>query len=263
MEEAIFISKASELKNCSKRYSRIYFGNEFCQKLIPTREELEKILDFTLSKNLGFTFVTGFATDSDLNYLQDLLGIISNRIPNSEIVINDWGMLDIVRKYNLMPIVGRLLTKQKRDPRILNLTGKLTEGALERLKAAAISSYLARFLKNNSVERMEIDNLPQGISTNEYIKTEGLHISLYFPFNYVTTSRECIFNNNPLQPEGGILPKCGKKCRLSNPIVLQHHTMPLPLYMKGNTVFLANRKMPDYLEQEGIDRIIYQPDLPM
>lgn len=262
MEEAVFITKISDSQCLSNRYSRIYFGNEFCQRLIPTIKELEEILNFVLSKSLNFTFVTGFVTDSDLNYLQDLLDIISYRVPNSEIVINDWGMLCIVRKYNLKPVVGRLLTKQKRDPRILTLLKKLPEKALECSKAAGIGSYLIRFLRDNAVERMEIDNLPQGIRLNESVKLEGFHFSLYFPFNYVTTSRQCIFNNGCLHSEMELPPKCERKCRHST-IILKHHTMPLPLYMKGNTVFLENLKTPDYLVQEGIDRIIYQPDIPM
>lgn len=262
MEEAIFITEGSGLRNWSDRYTRIYFGNEFCQSLIPARKELEDILDFVLSRDLNFTFVTGFVTEPDLDYLQDLLVVISLKNPNTEIVINDWGMLRVVRKHNLIPVIGRLLTKQRRDPRILNLRGRLTEEAVERSKAASIGPHLIRFLKNNSVKRMEIDNLPQGISVNKHIKLEGMHLSLYFPFNYVTTSRQCIFNNGSLQSERCLLPECGRKCKL-NPILLRHYTMPLPLYMKGNTVFLENRKMPDYFSWEGIDRIIYQPHIPM
>lgn len=262
MEEAIFITEVSELKNWSGRYSRIYFGNEFCQRLIPTVEEVEEILNFTLSKDLRFTFVTSFVTDTALDSLQDLLNIISRKTPNSEVVINDWGMLGIVRKHNLIPVVGRLLTKQRRDPRILNLKGKLTEGAIERSKSVGIGSYLIQFLKNNDVERMEIDNLPQGIKLREYINLERFHFSLYFPFNYVTTSRRCIFNDGCHQPEGGVLSKCERRCRHS-PVVLRHDAMPLPLYLKGSTIFLENRKLPDSIAQEGIDRIIYQPDIPM
>ncbi len=254
IEEAVFITGIQELKDWTGRYSRVYFGNEFCQNLIPAKKELEEILDFVLSRNINFTFVTGLVTESTLSYLQELLAIISSRNPDAEIVINDWGLLGIVRKYNLTPVIGRLLTKQRRDPRILNLKGRLTQEALERSKSASIGTHLIRFLRSYSVERMEIDNLPQGINANEHINSEGMHLSLYFPFNYVTTSRQCVFNNGS--------PKCAKKCKFS-PILLRHRTMPIPLYMKGNTIFLENQKMPDYLAQAGIDRIIYQSRIPM
>lgn len=262
VEEATFIIDTADLKNFSDRYTRIYFGNEFCQRLIPSASELEEVLDFILSKSLNFTFVTGFVMEQDLNYLQDLLVIISGKAPGAEVVINDWGMLDIVKKHNLMPVIGRLLTKQRRDPRILNLKERLTAPAKERSKSSAIGQSLVRFLKNKSIERMEIDNLPQGIQLGVNAGLEGLHFSLYFPFNYVTTSRQCIFNNGSPHSGRGLSSKCGMKCRLS-PIELRHCTMPLPLYMKGNTIFLENRKMPDYLAREGIDRVIYQPRIPM
>jgi hypothetical protein len=262
VEEAIFIANVSELQYLPDRYSRVYFGNEFCQKLIPSEKELEEVLSFILSKSLGFTFVTSFATDTVFEPLRNLFGAISKRAPDSEVVINDWGVLSIVREYNLKPVIGRLLTKQSRDPRILSLIDRLPRKAVERSKAAGIGPYLTRFLKTKAVERMEIDNLPQGIRLGECKKPAGFRFSLYFPFNYVTTSRQCLFDNGCLHSESELSPKCQRKCR-HNAIILKHHTMPLPLYMKGNTIFLENRKMPDCLFKEGIDRIIHQPDFPM
>ncbi len=262
VEEAVFITDTRDLKNFSDRYTRIYFGNEFCQRLIPSAKELEEALDFILSKSLNFTFVTGFVMEQDLNYLQDLLVIISGKAPGAEVVINDWGMLSVVKKHNLVPVIGRLLTKQRRDPRILNLKERLTAPAKERSRSSCIGGSLARFLKNKSIERMEIDNLPQGIQLGVNAGLKGLHFSLYFPFNYVTTSRQCIFNNGSLQSGRGLSFGCGMKCRLS-PIELRHCTMPLPLYMKGNTLFLENQKMPDYPALGYIDRIVYQQVIPM
>lgn len=252
MEKAVFITKISALKERLEGYSRVYFGNEFCRKLIPANEELADILDSVLSRSLKFTFVTGFVTDADIDYLQGSLDLISAKAPGSEIVINDWGMLDTVKKHGLSPVVGRLLTKQRRDPRIMNLLRRMPRGAAECVRSIGGGPSLIRFLKKESVGRMEIDNLPQGIAPAEDEGSGGIRFSLYFPFNYLTTSRECIFN-------GG---DCGRRCR-GVAVTLEHRSMPLPLYMKGNTIFLENSRLPDNLLRKGIDRIVYQPAIPM
>lgn len=262
MEEAIFIAGTSDLNGWSPRYSRIYFGNEFCRGLIPSREELAKVMDFVLSNNLGFTFVTGFATDADINYLKDLLSDVSLRLPGSEIVVNDWGFLNVAGGYKLTPVIGRLLSKQRRDPRILNLMRKLPQKAADCLKSSGGGPYLRRLLHKKSVNRLEIDNLPQGIILNGAAIAEGFKYSLYFPFNYVATSRECPFNNGRLAPGDGRPAGCGRKCR-GTIITLKHRTMPLPLYMKGNTIFIENRNIPESLSSKGIDRIVYQYGIPM
>jgi len=251
VEEALFITEPIDLVDLPDRYKRIYFGNEFCQRLIPADKELNQVLDITLSKGLQFTFVTGFVTDAALDYLKDLLAIISGRDPKAEVVINDWGMLNAVKEHNLTPVIGRLLTKQKRDPRMVNLPRRLPQKAVECSKASGISQYLIRFLKDNSVERLEIDNLPQSIRISDYVKAGITHLSMYFPFNYVTTSRQCLFDNG----------YCQKKCR-HNTIILKHRTMPLPLQLKGNTIFVENRQMPDSLTLDKIDRIVYQQITP-
>lgn len=247
MEEALFITGTIDIINLPLRCSRVYFGNEFCQRLIPTDKELNEILDIVLSKGLRFTFVTGFVTDKDLDYLKDLLAVVSKRDQQAEVVINDWGMLSLVKEYSLTPVVGRLLTKQKRDPRMVSLPKRFPRKAIECSKASGIGSYFIHFLKDNSVERVEIDNLPQGIRLGEYVKSSAIHLSLYFPFNYVTTSRQCLFDSA----------YCQKKCKYTA-ITLKHSTMPLPLQLKGNTIFVENRNIPDSHALDKIDRIVYQ-----
>lgn len=259
MEWAIFIAKSSELKNWSDKYSRIYFGNEFCQKLIPDVEETERVLDFVLSNNLNFTLVTSYVTDAGADRLRVLLRIISQRSPRTEVVINDWGMLDVVKEYDLKPIIGRLLIKQKRDPRITNLMGKLPKPMAECSKYASIDFYLSKFLKSKGIERIEIDNLLQGLELDK-AKTSSLLFSLYFPYGYVTTSRWCLFNGSNNIQDREFESQCQNKCN-GKVIGLRHASVPVPLYIKGNTVFFKNVRPPVCIERKEIDRLIYQANI--
>ncbi len=64
MEYAVFISKVENLKYCDHNFSRLYFGNEFCQHLLPSVLEMEEALNFIGA--LDFTFVTPYVTDEGL-----------------------------------------------------------------------------------------------------------------------------------------------------------------------------------------------------
>ena len=72
MEQAVFISKIPHLKYVNEKYSRLYFGNEFCEKLIPSVTDLKNTLGFVMNKRLDFSFVTPYATNIGLNKLKIL-----------------------------------------------------------------------------------------------------------------------------------------------------------------------------------------------
>jgi len=55
MEYAIYITKISQLNLRGNNFSRLYFGNEFCQEIIPTLKDLEEIIDET--SNLELTLM--------------------------------------------------------------------------------------------------------------------------------------------------------------------------------------------------------------
>lgn len=260
MEWAIFISKAADLKYWDKKYSRIYFGIEFCERLIPDVRDMQQVLDFVSKNKLALSLVTCFVTDQGLQQTINLLQLLHRFRPGSEVVINDWGLLRVVKDLGLKPVLGRLLVKQKRDPRILDLKDKISKAVRLQLQDAKLNSYFLEFLKDKGIERAEIDNLLQGIKTEKF-SFSSLSFSLYVPFGYITTTRICPFI--PANKNGerlGIFP-CDKECR-TEPFTFSHPSMSTPLILKGNTVFFENHKMPDNEIGIAINRIVYQAVLP-
>ncbi len=266
MEKAIFISKIENLGYVDGSCTRVYFGNEFCQRLIPSVKALEKVLKFVAKKKLNFTFVTPYATDNGLRTLKPLLKFLNKNNP-CEVVINDWGVLRILNSdyKNLKPVLGRLLSKQKRGPRIMNVWDKLPKTAKEYFKQTSITVPIYRkFLNDNRIKRVELDNLLQGIDLNFNFPDSEIHGSLYVPYAYVTTTRLCLTANcdKPKKVDKiGIFP-CNKECQRYT-FELKHKAMPVTLILKGNTQFFKNDKIPKNLEKRGIDRIVYQPKVPM
>lgn len=263
MEKALFISKVENLKYFNKDYTRLYFGNEFCENLIPTINELSKVLSFISRKKLDFTFVTPYITNKGLKKLQPLIDLVSKENKEAEIVTNDWGLLKLVNSKKLKPVLGRLLVKMKKGPRILNLIGNTPEETINPFRKSNIEvPIFQRFLQENNIERVEIDNLLQGIDLD--LSTSHLKGSLYIPFIYLTTTRRCLINSSDLISKEdiiGIYP-CHRECQ-NYTAELKHELMPKTIILKGNTQFVKNEKIPNNLEKNGVNRLVYQPEIPI
>lgn len=265
IERALYVAKVAHLQHYDGSFSRLYFGNEFCQRLIPTAKDLEQVVDLVSENNLGFTFATPYVTDEGLIILEPLFREIEVRKPGSEVVFNDWGVLRILneRYPDLEPVMGRLLNKMKRGPRLMNLLGTLPQATVKYFRSCSLDVPLYQhFLFVNRVKRVELDNLLQGIDLD--LSRSGISISLYTPYAYITTTRLCLAISREVhgkEDEIGIFP-CKKECQEYS-FQLSHASMPLPLIRKGNTVFFRSEVMQEGLEKKGIDRVVFEPEIPI
>lgn len=267
MEKAVFISKTTHLAKATKEYERLYFGNEFCQNLIPGEQELGAALGAARKNGQKFTLVTPYVTDEGLERLKPLLDTLSEQKENVEAVVNDWGVLRLINKKHrtIEPVLGRLLNKMKRGPRILKIMDKIPKSALSYFQKSNITvAEYRKFLNKQGIKRLEFDNLLQGIDLDLNYKDSPMRGSLYMPYAYVTTTRLCLTNGCDRIGETdrvGIFP-CGKECQKYT-FKLTHKDMPAEILLKGNTQFFKNEKTPEGLEEKGIDRIVWQPEIPV
>lgn len=191
IEKALFINKINDLQS-SLFYDRLYYGHEFCEYLLPSENEFKHILDFVIAKNLPFTFVTPTISNDKIGFLEKLIDIAIEKVSllnKFEIVVNDFGVLSIIGQRNISNTVisaGRLMTKQKRDPRIKYLTS-LTESAKKYyMNFAMDSSSCLAFIRDFKIKRFELDNVLQGILRQSEIRS-----SLYMPYCYISTTKLC------------------------------------------------------------------------
>jgi hypothetical protein len=237
---------------------------------------LKKWFFFTNTKKIKFTFVTPFVTNYGLKRLYALL-VFLNQQGRIEVVFNDWGVFKLIRDNfkNLEPILGRLLTKQRRDPRIsklflaqqktrqvleqngrikkIFLPKKIPDELFKHYQASVINvAVFKEYLLSCNIKRVEIDNLVWEMD----IKTgKRIGVSIYLPYGYIATTRLC-----------GKLTlsytSCHKECKKYFLQLNNAHTA-VPIYSIGNTLFYRS-KIPtnQYLKEKGINRIIYQPRLP-
>jgi hypothetical protein len=265
MEQALFVSKVDNLKyfEDTDEFSRLYFGIEFCERLIPDADDLKKVISFVNEKKIDFTLVTPYVTEDGLERVERLLKTLAVLKPGSEVVFNDWGVFQVMdEKYpDLIPVLGRLLNKMKRGPRLMNVLDKIPEESVRYYRSPGITVPKVReFLLKNRINRVEFDNLLQGIDLER--TGDEIRKSLYLPFAYITTTRLCLTalcDQPDRVKEVGILP-CGHECQrytfcLKNPIMIAN------LIRKGNTIFLCNEDIPDNLRM--FDRVVIEPEIPI
>jgi len=272
LEKALFVAKPVKL---AADVDRIYFGNEFCENLIPDLQSVQEVFSWAGTSNVGFTFVTPFVTNSGLNLLENILSFLDSQ-RGCEVVFNDWGVCRQLKNRfkNLIPVAGRLLTKQRRDPRMLNIFESKRDfiekkspdgtkrkilirkpvpaGLFEHYQGSVVNvPAFQEYLSSNGIKMVEIDNLVWKMRVD---LPERIGVSIYLPYGYISTSRMC--GKLTLTYKA-----CGQECRKYY-FELTDPSLPVPIYGIGNSVFYRS-KTPSaaYLKRMGVTRVVYQSRL--
>ncbi len=260
-ENALFITQIENLKYLTPDFKRVHFGVEFCERLLPPAAEVRDMLTEVAGRGIPFTLVTPYVTEDGLQKVEKLLELLPEA---AEVVFNDWGVFRLLHeKYpQLVPVMGRMLTKIKRGPRIMNFTDKLPKDALEHMRSTNLGvPRYTQFLFANNIRRAELDNPLQGL---DFSGIPGeLKLSLHIPFVYVSTTRFCLTANcDDAEKKGfiGVFP-CGKQCK-EYTFYLDNAAMTTLLIRKGNTIFFRNAAVTDEIRASHIDRVIIAPEVP-
>jgi len=260
--------------------SRLYFGQEFCQHLIPTPEEVVQAA-FT-ARQLGweFTYVTGSVTDAGLARTEANLRALNEARIACEVTVNDWGVLRRIREaYPEFALnIGRLLIRQQRLARFTDVTSRpvntkaiqtsedaIRANQLRALRGVNVSNpaYRKR-LDEAAVQRLDLDIVPQGIDLPE--GTWGFGVSCYYPWTYVTGGRNCLTAafDDPLRKHVVVDGPCPRSCQQINRATVTDMDKDTIL-QRGNTIFVVNQSYATpYLDGTlPIDRIVLEPYLPI
>ncbi len=279
-------------------FSRVYFGNEFCEKTISSYRDIKTVLALTEKKNLEFTFVTPYVTNKGLWKLRKIFDHLGKVKKEIEVVVNDWGVLNLLhRDYrHLKPVLGRLMNSMIRMPRFEkvwpklnpkqmaylhsmllkkennakrsgNLWLKLTARQIKALQSCSVSlSSYRRYLSGFNIKRVEFDLVPQGINLD--FSRSSLKASIYYPWAYITTGRVCEIGSMhlPAKEKFTLYGDCRKECRDYYAVWKSDWPfMSENIFQKGNTVFMKSNAsveiFKDYLNK-GFNRIVYEPVLP-
>ena len=244
--------------------TRVYVGNEFCNHLFPHIEQLFAILKNAQKEGLRQTVITPLLMEHTIEATELLLHRLEafSREHDSpvELVVNDWGMLDMLKRCapSLEPTLGKLLNKRKKDPRAEWYWGhERHEKDLER--NSLNSPWYRRFLAELGIERFEFEPGPLRGSI------PGPGHTLHFPYYYTNSSVFCMLYAEVTEFYAGrqrLVRSCPRYCTDFCYLYPDH----LKLVGKGNTLFgfddqvlVDPRSLENYVAQ-GIDRLVFTPD---
>ena len=240
---------------------RLQFGNEFCERLIPSPTALRQAIGLADAAGLALTLATPSVPDAGLAKLRRLFRLLPE---GSEIVVNDYGVLRLLaHEYpGLEPVAGRQLCKMIKDPRLPNEQwARLNPPGLG---SAVFETLLSRF----GVRRAEVDVPPFAQPTD--LKAGGLALSVHAPFGYVLRGRVCRIGSLRFEGADKFRPDqtCRKEClryasRLTRPA--DRDNCDLNSFQRGNSIFYRHdprmrEAMWRAVENGWVDRIVLAGD---
>jgi hypothetical protein len=243
------------------RVSRLHYGNEFCEQLLPARRELARVIEVARAADLAVTLATPLVSDRGLDRIGRLLPLLPE---GSEVVVNDLGVLRLTAREfpGVEPVAGRQLYKMVKDPR-------LPSARWARLNPpGAGRSALRGLLGRCGVRRLEIDVPPYAQPTDFH--PDGLPLSVHAPYGYVVKGRVCRLGSLHLEDaeKFAAAHPCRKECltygcTLSRPPAIGTHD--LSTFQRGNTIFYRHgpeltRTLWDLVERGWVDRIVLAGD---
>ena len=237
--------------------TRLYIGNQFCHLLFPKEDVLFALMDKTWADGLAVTLSFSYLREFMLKPIQQLLETLNfwcqKHQTTVEIVVNDWAMADLLTAFpHLHPILGVLINKRRKDPRLSYKKGELSALSENSINADFYRNFLAETCRITRYEEESCSYLPE--------LPEGKH-SLHLPFYQTNTSQYCPLYARCKRGSRGAqtLPKdCPHWCRE------YAFLYPAHLHMLGryNSLFALDTgilRSPELLGgwlREGVDRLV-------
>ena len=237
--------------------TRLYIGNQFCHLLFPKEDVLFALMDKAWADGLAVTLSFSYLREFMLKPIQQLLETLNfwcqKHQTTVEIVVNDWAMADLLTDFpHLHPILGVLINKRRKDPRLSYKKGELSALSENSINADFYRNFLAETCRITRYEEESCSYLPE--------LPEGKH-SLHLPFYQTNTSQYCPLYARCKRGSRGAqtLPKdCPHWCRE------YAFLYPAHLHMLGryNSLFALDTgilQSPELLGgwlREGVDRLV-------
>ena len=224
---------------------RIYIGDEFCSNRLPGVKDFVRFFRLAEGQDLQVTLLTPMMSNHGLDHCLALIDFIAAEQSATEIVVNDFGLLSLLReKYpQIKRAAGRLLNKGYKDPRLLDheVFKDLSDETRSLLNESTFDHpFFQEMAQTLKVERLERDLLPYG--ETRMPESNGLKTAIYFPFGYITTGRICWTATFTQSRKAAFVPPgcCHRPCNVMA-FKLNHKQLFRPVVQNGNTVFFLYR----------------------
>ncbi|MCC7385826.1 MAG: hypothetical protein IT384_28515 [Deltaproteobacteria bacterium] len=249
------------------RFERLYYGQELCERLIPSAREVIHARRFARERGWQLSLVTYAPSNAALDgwiAVLDAIRLDGAAEDGFEIVVNDFGLLVACRQHvgDAPLVLGRHMKRMLKDHR---LPAAAPQVEWDREEIA--------LLKDQGASRVELDLTPSGLPQ---VKGLSLPASAYLPCGCMATGRACMSGSLRLPSEHKFRPgaPCARECQavsfdLEDPGGPRDPSAaPVRLFLRGNTVFFvpSPRVLEDSLRSlgaRGFDRAVLQVGPPI
>ena len=258
MEQAFFLFDKDQIHQVGTVYSRLYFGSETCEHLLPSTSDIIDVYSVAREKNVNFTLVTPWLGQKGLKRLHDVFAALDDEkiLGGIEVVVNDWGALRLLNECtdNRPRIcLGRLLNKQCTDPRLSEWNESATVSS-QYCHSSADNETVLDFVKHLGVVRLEYNNPLHGVQ-----RATKFPASLYHPYFILSVSRICPVANWHHNKRFREIGPCKMECR-QGVFELKYEFFSRKVFFKGCGQFMCNPQLPVDMSNLGFDRIVQLPD---
>ncbi len=185
-----------------RRVDRVRTGSSLCPRLLSPPDRLRHAAHAAQRSAARLELETPPLGDRDLDRLRRLLDRLDQVAPRAEVVVNDWGALRVVRREHpsLVPVIGRVLHRQMRDPRIPAVDpARLGRWPVTWGRGAATSPSWIALVRRWGVGRIELDWPLHGLDRAAW-RDPGVALSLHLPLALVAAGRSCLLRD----PRGAV-----------------------------------------------------------
>lgn len=248
------------------RLDRLYYGQELCERLVPSAREIRDARAMARACGWRFSVVTYAPSDDALDRWITALDAIREDSASEdglEIVVNDFGLLVACRVHldHARIVLGRHMKRMLKDHRLPDHLPEVSWHQAE-----------LELLGRSGASRFELDLTPGGLAD---VNGAPLPVSAYLPCGYLATGRVCMSGSRQLRAEDKFRPgvPCARECRtiafdLEDPVAPRDVGVGPRLFMRGNTVFFVPPRgvLAASLEtvgERGYDRAVLQLGPPL
>lgn len=222
----ILNGRSSPARYAALKADLVYLGSEFCQNLLPRPEDFSRAVKVFKKR---VVLVTPFLTDRCFRDIEKILRAHSGG-EKLEIVANDLGLIDLVRKKYASKAslsLGRILGN---------------------LMKSSSAEFMTGFLAGHGIKRAEADSPEQADRCGRF---GGVACTYHIPYSYVAVTRFCPWEKHWVEEN------CRYTCQAGGK-KLTSRLMPRPLLLMNCAYFTDGGKPAG---NANIDRIVYQPSV--
>jgi hypothetical protein len=175
--------------------SRVYIGNETCERLLPTPQAVGSWAAAARAGRVALSLVLPPLSRDGLAKAEDGVRVLES-VKDSEVVAGDWGTVHRLRSRHpgLAIVLGRLTHKMLRDPRIADrfdspLAPLSARSAL--CRSGELAPGFRALMERYRIGRREIDPFLQPMEEDEW-EGRDERLSVHLPYQFVTMGRGCL-----------------------------------------------------------------------